>query len=112
MMNTEPHNIRSSTQTKVSVIPKGYTIGLAILAVLLSTVGYGFRLAFGEPWQQVVTHAVMIIPTFVLGFPLLMWLGAKVFTRITGNDVHHRNAITLGLLLSCVTMLWLMGTYS
>lgn len=111
-MNTRPNDIDTPSEPDVSVVPKAYTIGLAIMAVLLSTAGYGFRLALGDPWQEVITHAVVIIPVFIFGFPTAMWLGAKIFTHITGNAIHHRNAITLGLLLSCVTMLWLMGTYS
>lgn len=112
MTTTNPHKTDLQVQSKVSVVPKAYTAGLAVMAMLLSMAGYGFRLALGEPWQQVLTHAAVVVPAFVLGFPLAMWVGSKVFTHITGNQVQSRNAITLGLLLSCVTMLWLMGTYS
>ena len=53
-----------------------------------------------------------IIPAFVIGIPVLFWLGALIMNKIKGMHIQRRNALTLGWLISCVTMLWLMGTYS
>ncbi|MDO5770247.1 MAG: hypothetical protein Q4P13_12150 [Psychrobacter sp.] len=98
--------------TEPSLVPKGITIGLAFFALTLSLSGYGFRLAVGEELSAVLRHAAMLVPAFVIGIPLLFWLGSLVMNKVTGSSIQRRNAITLGLLTSSVAMLWLMGTYS
>lgn len=98
--------------TEPSLVPKGLTIGLAIFALSLSLSGYAFRLAIGDDVETVLRHAAMLVPAFVIGIPLLFWLGSLVMNKVTGSSIQRRNAITLGLLTSCVAMLWLMGTYS
>ncbi|WP_230657223.1 hypothetical protein [Psychrobacter sp. I-STPA10] len=95
-----------------SLVPKGITIGLAIFTFVLIASGYGFRLAFGEQWQSVLQQAVILVPVFVIGVPLLFWLGATIMNKVTGMNIQRRNALSLGWLIASVTILWLMGTYS
>lgn len=98
--------------TNPSLVPKGFTIGLALFSLLLSVSGYGFRLAIGEEVSAVLKHAAVLVPAFVIGIPVLFWLGSLVMNKVTGSHIQRRNAMTLGWLCSCVGMLWLMGTYS
>lgn len=99
-------------EQKPSLVPKGITIGLAVFSLVLSLAGYGFRLMIGEDIESVLRHAAFIVPAFVLGIPLLFWLGSRVFNKVKGTHIETRNALTLGWLTACVSMLWLMGTYS
>lgn len=96
-----------------SLVPKGLTIGLAIFAVLLGLAGFGFRLLFGDSLSQILPSLISTIGIFWIGFPLGFVLGSKILNRYSGRPpVQARNALTLGLLSSCVTMLWLMAAYS
>ena len=99
-------------QQKRSLVPKGITIGLAVFSLILSLAGYGFRLMVGDDVGDVLRHAAVIVPAFVVGIPLLFWLGARVFNKVNGTDIAGWNAISLGYLTSCIAMLWLMSTYS
>ena len=102
----------SVSRDKVSLVPMGITIGLALFALVLSLAGYGVRLALGEDTAVVLKHAAVLVPAFVIGIPLLFWLGSLLMNKITGSNVQRRNAWTLGWLTACVAMLWLMGTNS
>lgn len=95
-----------------SLVPKGITIGLAMFALVLSLAGYGFRLMVGDDIGEVLRHAAVIVPTFMLGIPLLFWVGSRIFNKVKGMHIESWNAISLGYLTSCISMLWLMGTYS
>lgn len=95
-----------------SLVPKGITIGLATFSLVLSLAGYGFRLMIGDDVGTVLRHAAVIVPTFVLGIPLFFWVGSRVLNKVKGMHIETRNALTLGWLTACVSMLWLMGTYS
>ena len=95
-----------------SLVPKGFTIGLAIFSFILSVAGYVFRYIYGDPLTDILRHAAVLVPAFVIGIPVLFWLGALIMNKIKGMHIQRRNALTLGWLISCVTMLWLMGTYS
>lgn len=129
--NAEPLNTRLASQTlntdhaalshpksqtnltdSPSLVPKRVTIGLALFSLILSLSGYGFRLAVGEELTAVLKHAAMLVPAFVIGVPLLFWLGSLIMNKVTGSNIQRRNALTLGWLFSSVAMLWLMGTYS
>ncbi len=101
-----------STESKRSLVPKGITIGLAMFALVLSLAGYGFRLLVGDDIGEVLRHAAVIVPTFVIGIPLFFWLGSRVLNKVKGMNIETRNALTLGWLTACVAMLWLMGSYS
>ena len=95
-----------------SLVPKGITIGLAMFALILSLAGYGFRLMVGDDTGEVLRHAAVIVPAFMLGIPVLFWLGSRLLNKVKGMDIATWNAISLGYLTSCISMLWLMGTYS
>ena len=95
-----------------SLVPKGITIGLAMFALILSLAGYGFRLMVGDDTGEVLRHAAVIVPAFMLGIPVLFWLGSRLLNKVKGMDIAVWNAISLGYLTSCISMLWLMGTYS
>ena len=101
-----------STAPQRSLVPKGITIGLAVFALVLSLAGYGFRLMVGDDVGEVLRHAAVIVPSFVLGIPLLFWVGSRIFNKVKGMHIESWNAISLGYLTSCISMLWLMGTYS
>ena len=95
-----------------SLVPKGITIGMAAFALVLSLAGYGFRLLVGDDVAEVLRHAAVIVPAFMLGIPLLFWIGSRIFNKLKGTHIESWNAISLGYLTSCISMLWLMGTYS
>ncbi|MFB9161324.1 hypothetical protein [Psychrobacter pacificensis] len=100
------------SETQRSLVPKGITIGMAIFALVLSLAGYGFRLMVGDDVGTVLRHAAVIVPTFMLGIPLFFWVGSRILNKVKGLHIESWNAISLGYLTSCVSMLWLMGTYS
>ena len=95
-----------------SLVPKSITIGLALFALILSLAGYGFRLMVGDDTGEVLRHAVVIVPAFMIGVPFLFWIGSLILNKLKGMDIATWNAISLGYLTSCISMLWLMGTYS
>lgn len=103
--------IQNETQQR-SLVPKGITIGLAVFALVLSLAGYGFRLMVGDDTGEVLRHAAVIVPAFMLGIPLFFWVGSKILNKVKGMHIESWNAISLGYLTSCISMLWLMGTYS
>jgi len=103
--------IQGETQQR-SLVPKGITIGLAVFALVLSLAGYGFRLMVGDDTGEVLRHAAVIVPAFMLGIPLFFWVGSRILNKVKGMHIESWNAISLGYLTSCISMLWLMGTYS
>ena len=113
--SSDPHSAKDTAAQQRSeqhLVPKYITVGLALFSLVLSLAGYGFRLAVGHEPMAVLRHAAVIVPAFVLGIPLLFWLGAQVFNKINGTHIETRNALSLGWLTACVSMLWLMGSYS
>lgn len=109
---TSRSEVNTTFEAKPSLVPKGFTIGLAIFSFILSVAGYVFRYIYGDPLTDILRHAAVLVPAFVIGIPVLFWLGALIMNKIKGMHIQRRNALTLGWLISCVTMLWLMGTYS
>ena len=102
----------SHQSDKRSLVPRGITIGLAVFALILSLAGYGFRLLAGDDVGEVLRHAAVLVPAFTLGIPLLFWLGSRVFNKVKGTNIEGWNAVSLGYLTACISLLWLMGTYS
>lgn len=100
------------SETQRSLVPKGITVGMAIFALVLSLAGYGFRLMVGDDVGTVLRHAAVIVPVFMLGIPLFFWVGSRILNKVKGLHIASWNAISLGYLTSCISMLWLMGTYS
>ena len=104
---------QSKSETpQLSLVPKGITIGMAMFALVLSLAGYGFRLMVGDDVGTVLRHAAVIVPAFMLGIPLFFWVGSRILNKVKGLHIESWNAISLGYLTSCISMLWLMGTYS
>ncbi len=108
----EMQQAQSQKLKQRSLVPKGITIGLAVFALVLSLAGYGFRLMVGDDVGEVIRHAVVIVPAFILGIPLLFWVGSRILNKVKNMHIESWNAISLGYLTSCISMLWLMGTYS
>ena len=98
--------------TPKNLVPLGVTIGLTIFALLLTLMGYGFRLLVGDSVADVVRHAAVVLSFFLIVFPALITAGSKLMNKFTGTRIQTRNAWTLGLLLSCVMILTMMGQYS
>lgn len=95
-----------------SLVPRGITIGLALFALILSLAGYGFRLMIGDDVGDVLRHAAIVVPAFVIGIPLFFWVGSRLLNKVQGMHIASWNAISLGYLTACIAMLWLMGSYS
>ena len=112
----EPESQQASSQSpslpSPSLVPKGITIGMAVFALVLSLAGYGFRLLIGEDVGEVLRHAAVIVPAFMIGIPLFFWVGSRILNKVKGLHIASWNAISLGYLTSCISILWLMGTYS
>lgn len=94
-----------------SIVPKGLTIGLAIFAFILSIAGFVVKLTlFGETFQQILPSLVRVIAIFWLLIPCGFMLGARIINKYSNKPaIQPRNALTLGLLISCVAMLWFMA---
>lgn len=107
-----PQPVKETESQQASLVPKGITIGLAMFALILSLAGYGFRLLVGDDVAEVLRHAAVIVPAFMLGIPLIFWVGSRILNKVKGMHIESWNAISLGYLTSCISMLWLMGTYS
>ena len=105
-------NQHQNEPQKRSLVPRGITIGLAMFALILSLAGYGFRLMVGDDVEAVLHNAAVIVPSFMLGIPLFFWIGSRIVNKVKGLHIEGWNAISLGYLTSCISMLWLMGTYS
>lgn len=106
------HHVSDTPSSEQHLVPKYITVGLALFSLVLSLAGYGFRLAVGHEPMAVLRHAAVIVPAFVLGIPLLFWLGSRLFNKIQHTNIETRNALSLGWLTACVSLLWLMGSYS
>lgn len=111
-LNQQARSSLTSETPQRSLVPKGITIGMAMFALVLSLAGYGFRLMVGDDVETVLRHAAVIVPAFMLGVPLFFWVGSRILNKVKGLHIESWNAISLGYLTSCVSMLWLMGTYS
>lgn len=102
-----------TAQSRKSLVPKGLTIGLAIFAVILGLAGFGFRLALGETFADVLPNLIMTAAIFWVFVPSFFIIGSKILNKFSGKPpIQTRNALTLGLLFTCVAMLWLMSAYS
>ena len=111
-LNQQARQALDSETPQRSLVPRGITIGLAMFALVLSLAGYGFRLMVGDDVETVLRHAAVIVPAFMLGIPLFFWVGSRILNKVKGLHIESWNAISLGYLTSCISMLWLMGTYS
>lgn len=111
MKNSQLSN--SLIEDKVVIVPQGVTIGLVIFAIILGLAGFGFRLAIGEHFADILPNLLLTIGIFWVGVPVFFVVGSMVLNRFSNKPpIHWKNAVTLGLLFSCVSMLWLMSAYS
>ena len=110
--DTKQDAIATPTPKPPSLVPMGVTIGLAVFALALASLGFGFRLLGGETVADVVRHALAIVAFFLIVLPSGFVAGAKLLNRIEGSHIATRNAFTLGLLISVVALLTIMGRYS
>lgn len=90
----------------------GVTIALFTTSLVLSLLGYGFRLMMGDDFSIVMNHAIKVVPFFLIVMPALVWFGSILLNKMGKANIHPRNAWTLGWLLSTVAMLSIMGVYS
>lgn len=103
------HDI-ADPKAKTVLVPKHITIGLGIFAVILGLGGFAFRLAMGEDFSSIMPSLIKVVLIFWLGIPLFFVIGAKVMNRFSGKPpIQSHNAVTLGLLFTCVAMLWMMA---
>lgn len=99
--------------TQPSLVPKGLTIGLAVFALILGLAGFGFRLYMGETLSAILPSLLVTGLVFWVLIPAFFMLGSLLLNRFSGKPpIQTRNALTLGLLFSCVAMLWMMSVYS
>ncbi|SIS01323.1 hypothetical protein SAMN02745664_11431 [Moraxella cuniculi DSM 21768] len=96
----------------IGVVPMVFSVGLCLATIVLSAAGFGFRLMFGDPPEQVFRQAAVIVPAFVVVLPMMVWLGSIGLNKLGKAHIHPRNAWTLGWLLSTVALLSIMGVYS
>ncbi len=104
----KPHQPEQVSAPKPApvLVPKGITVGLLLAAVALSLGSFIPQ----PPENRGLGLMALVFGLHVLAIPLGAIVYAQVMNRITGDNIHWRNAATLGLLLSCVWMLWKMGT--
>ena len=77
--------------TPKNLIPLGVTIGLTIFALLLTLMGYGFRLLVGDSMAEVARHAVVVLSFFLIVFPALITAGSKLMNKFWNriNSLFH-----------------------
>lgn len=100
-----------------ALVPQGLTLGLGVFAVLLASawmamsVWSGSRI--GQDVYSLLPRILLICAFFLVAVPLGFVVGARVLNRFSGKPaIYDRNALTLGLLFTCVAMLWVMSVYS
>lgn len=93
-------------------VPTIVLVVLALLCFVLSMAGFLFKIWFGTPWQALIVQIVLTVGFFVVGVPLLTYLTSIGINKANGENIAPKNAVALGLLLSVVSLIWLMGAYS
>lgn len=103
--------MQQMTNSEKALVPIGVTIGLLVFALILGVAGFVVKIVlFGETIAQVLPQLVRMVAIFWLLIPCGFMLGAKIINKFSGKlPILPRNALTLGLLISCVSMLWLMA---
>ncbi|MEY2863609.1 MAG: hypothetical protein RLY58_1316 [Pseudomonadota bacterium] len=89
-----------------NLVPLPITVGLAVFAGILSLAGFIFLPPDARPLSTILT----VFAVYVLAVPLAFVLGGWVMRQVNGDAIHWRNALSLGLLVSVVAILWKMGT--
>lgn len=89
-----------------NMVPMGITIGLALFAIALS-LGSFIPL---PPEDRPLTLIAIVFGLHVLVVPAAFVLGGWIMRCVHGDQIAWRNSLSLGLLTSCIWMLWKMGT--
>ncbi len=94
-----------------SLVPMGITIGLAVFAFILGIAGFLVEIfLFHKTVSQIMPSVVRVVAIFWLLIPCGFMLGARIINKYSQkSSILPRNALTLGLLFTCVAMLWLMA---
>ncbi|WP_227692971.1 hypothetical protein [Psychrobacter immobilis] len=62
---------------------------MAWLCLRLSCLaGYGFRLMVGDDTGEVLRHAAVIVPAFMLGIPAFVLIGSRIFNKVKGTHIE------------------------
>lgn len=94
-----------------SLVPTGVSVGLFLGCVAFSLAGFLFR-ALVEPIGSFVWQMLATVLFFSVIAPCLILVGAYGMNKFGSANIHPKNAITLGLLLSFVGLVCMMGVYS
>lgn len=99
------------------LVPKGVTYGLGGFALLLAVAWMAMSVWSGSKLGQdiyaLLPRVAIICTFFLVAVPLGFVVGARAMNRFSEKTpIHDRNALTLGLLFTCVAMLWVMSVYS
>lgn len=87
-------------------VPVGITVGLAVFAVVLSL---GSFIPMPAAERSIALIALVFL-VHVIVIPASFVLGGWVMSKVNGDQIHWRNSLSLGLLISGVWMLWKMGS--
>lgn len=112
---TDP--LDNTPETQNSLVPKGVTYGLGGFALLLAFAWMAMSMwsgsKLGQSMASLLPRVAIICAFFLVAVPLGFVVGARAMNRFSGNaPIQDRNALTLGLLFTCVAMLWVMSVYS
>lgn len=110
--NIHSSNSLETAEIKPKPISLWVTFGFFAFALLLASLGYFFRWLAGDTWAQILPHAAAVLSFFLIGVPVLTCIIAWLMNKYSKTNIHMQNACTLGLLLSCVMILTIMGQYS
>lgn len=90
-----------------SLVPMVFPIGIALLILLLT--GLSFLFMPNLTW----VFALKVLFVYLAGIPSVFLVGSMILNKVSADlAIQKRNALTLGLLFSCVFILWKMGAYS
>jgi hypothetical protein len=98
--------LMSQPISNVSRVPKSITIGLMVFSVVLSLAGFVLLPVDERPLSVIA----IVFGVYVLLIPLAFVIGSQIMARVTKDQIDWFNALSLGYLVSCVAMLWKMGT--
>lgn len=96
----------SASDSPSTLVPAGITVGLAVFAVVLS-LGSFIPMPAAE---RSIGLIALVFAVHVLIIPSAFVLGGWVMAKVTNDQIAWRNSLSLGLLISCVWMLWKMGS--
>lgn len=107
----------TDNENKNALVPKGVTYGLGGFALLLACAWMAMSMwsgsKLGQSMASLLPRVAIICAFFLVAVPLGFVVGARAMNRFSGNaPIQDRNALTLGLLFTCVAMLWVMSVYS